>query len=166
MKTAFAWGPKRGLVMPLGAQILHGPRAQPCVNPALAARINLSLHSITLSFLVSTWCSPDLILKPPMLTSSVFSIPSHPERAIQTKCSKQSTKTFRQTSVYHTGFVPLFSLLNIGFNAWLTMIYWSLWINVNYYYGLINNLLGLNYHRNWGDQVNGPHPQRRPHPRR
>ena len=23
---------------------------------------------------------------------------------------------------------------------------------------------GLNYHRNWGDQVNGPHPSRGPHP--
>ena len=25
-----------GLILPLGAQIVHGPRAQPCLNPALA----------------------------------------------------------------------------------------------------------------------------------
>ena len=34
VKIAFARGPERGLILPLGAQIVHGPRAQPFLNPA------------------------------------------------------------------------------------------------------------------------------------
>ena len=40
-KTAFVQWPERGLILPIGAQIVHGPRAQPCLNPGLGAAVPL-----------------------------------------------------------------------------------------------------------------------------